>query len=161
MQRSVDTFAIFYFLCLCEDNLYYHAFHHPGATGVVPRRLHSTQEGISSFDSRLHHNSCRLASILTFSYLGFDLVGNEHLFKPLIYYAEQLLSFPARCRAAGVDIPLILHAGETLGDGTEADMNLYDAILLGTKRIGHGCANNCYCVYHYSLLSRLLLPVFP
>ncbi|KAI0745565.1 hypothetical protein C8Q76DRAFT_789934 [Earliella scabrosa] len=29
-------------------------------------------------------------------------------------------------------------AGETLGDGSNADMNLYDAILLGTKRIGHG-----------------------
>jgi adenosine deaminase CECR1 len=36
------------------------------------------------------------------------------------------------------DIPFIFHAGETLGDGTAADMNLYDAILLGTKRIGHG-----------------------
>ena len=39
---------------------------------------------------------------------------------------------------AGVEIPFIFHAGETLGDGTEADMNIYDAILLGTKRIGHG-----------------------
>jgi adenosine deaminase CECR1 len=37
-----------------------------------------------------------------------------------------------------VDIPFIFHAGETLGDGNAADMNMYDAILLGTKRIGHG-----------------------
>jgi adenosine deaminase CECR1 len=69
---------------------------------------------------------------------GFDLVGDENELKPLIYYAEPLLWFKDRQKEEGVDIPYILHAGETLGDGTEADMNVYDAILLGTKRIGHG-----------------------
>lgn len=54
--------------------------------------------------------------------------------KPLIYYAEPLLRFAEQ----HPDIPFIFHAGETLGDGSAADMNLYDAILLGTKRIGHG-----------------------
>jgi adenosine deaminase CECR1 len=58
--------------------------------------------------------------------------------KPLIYYAESLLRFRERQKELGIDIPFILHAGETLGDGTEADVNLYDAILLGTLRIGHG-----------------------
>jgi adenosine deaminase CECR1 len=48
------------------------------------------------------------------------------------------LQFRERQKTEGVDIPFILHAGETLGDGTAADMNVYDAILLGTKRIGHG-----------------------
>jgi len=69
---------------------------------------------------------------------GFDLVGDENVLHPLMYYQEKLLWFQTRQKEAGVDIPFILHAGETLGDGTEADMNLYDAILLGTKRIGHG-----------------------
>ncbi|KAJ7047039.1 hypothetical protein C8F04DRAFT_1062530 [Mycena alexandri] len=69
---------------------------------------------------------------------GFDLVGPENVLKPLIYYAECLLRFRERQKELGVDIPFILHAGETLGDGTEADENLYDAILLGTLRIGHG-----------------------
>ncbi|KDR73569.1 hypothetical protein GALMADRAFT_251310 [Galerina marginata CBS 339.88] len=69
---------------------------------------------------------------------GFDLVGDENVLKPLIYYAETLLRFRERQKEEGVDIPFIFHAGETLGDGTEADVNLYDAILLGTKRIGHG-----------------------
>lgn len=48
------------------------------------------------------------------------------------------MKFRARCEKLNLDIPFIFHAGETLGDGSEADMNLYDAILLGTKRIGHG-----------------------
>ncbi|KAF7363649.1 Brix domain-containing protein [Mycena sanguinolenta] len=69
---------------------------------------------------------------------GFDLVGPENVLKPLIYYIEPLLRFRQRQKDLGVDIPLIFHAGETLGDGTEADVNLYDAILLGTLRIGHG-----------------------
>ncbi|KAJ3500981.1 hypothetical protein NLJ89_g9548 [Agrocybe chaxingu] len=69
---------------------------------------------------------------------GFDLVGNENALKPLIDYAEPLLHFREKQKEAGVNIPFIFHAGETLGDGTEADINLYDAILLGTKRIGHG-----------------------
>ncbi|KAG1731765.1 Metallo-dependent hydrolase [Suillus lakei] len=66
----------------------------------------------------------------------FDLVGHEDgaECKPLIDYAEPLLRFAQQ----HPDIPFIFHAGETLGDGTAADMNLYDAILLGTKRIGHG-----------------------
>ncbi|KAG2157483.1 Metallo-dependent hydrolase [Suillus clintonianus] len=67
---------------------------------------------------------------------GFDLVGHEDgaECKPLIDYAEQLLNFAEQ----HPDIPFIFHAGETLGDGNAADMNLYDAILLGTRRIGHG-----------------------
>ncbi|KAL4266131.1 metallo-dependent hydrolases superfamily protein [Pleurotus pulmonarius] len=69
---------------------------------------------------------------------GFDLVGNENELKPLIDYLEPLLQFQERQKEEGVEIPFLFHAGETFGDGTEADMNMYDAILLGTKRIGHG-----------------------
>ncbi|EIW51838.1 Metallo-dependent hydrolase [Trametes versicolor FP-101664 SS1] len=69
---------------------------------------------------------------------GFDLIGHEDTLLPLIYYAESLLRFVERQKELGIEIPFMFHAGETLGDGTVADMNLYDAILLGTKRIGHG-----------------------
>jgi len=69
---------------------------------------------------------------------GFDLVGDENVYKPLIDYLEPLQRFRRRQQQEGVEIPFLFHAGETLGDGTAADENLYDAILLGTKRIGHG-----------------------
>lgn len=68
----------------------------------------------------------------------FDLVGDENALKPLIDYIDPLLRFQERQRELKLDIPFIFHAGETLGDGTKADDNLYDALLLGTKRIGHG-----------------------
>ncbi|KAG8709555.1 hypothetical protein FRC09_000613 [Ceratobasidium sp. 395] len=69
---------------------------------------------------------------------GFDLVGHEDTGRPLIYYAESLLNFQAESKRRGLDIPFVFHAGETLDDGGVTDSNLYDAILLGTKRIGHG-----------------------
>ena len=75
---------------------------------------------------------------LDFGVIGFDLVGDENVLKPLTEYITPLLAFKARVQELGLDLPLILHAGETLGDGSMADNNLYDALLLGTKRIGHG-----------------------
>jgi len=69
---------------------------------------------------------------------GFDLVGGEDTLRPLTDYIEPLLAFKRRVGDLGLDLPLILHAGETLSDGGKADDNLYDALLLGTKRIGHG-----------------------
>ncbi|KIM25983.1 hypothetical protein M408DRAFT_314007 [Serendipita vermifera MAFF 305830] len=68
---------------------------------------------------------------------GFDVVGPEDVMHPLIYYLEPLIKFRNKCEALGIDLPFLFHAGETLGDGNSTDQNLYDAILLGTKRIGH------------------------
>ncbi|PCH44698.1 Metallo-dependent hydrolase [Wolfiporia cocos MD-104 SS10] len=69
---------------------------------------------------------------------GFDLVGHEDSLRPLIDYIKPLLRFVGRQKEVGVEIPFLFHAGETLGDGNAPDNNLYDALLLGTKRIGHG-----------------------
>lgn len=77
---------------------------------------------------------------------GFDLVGDENVLQPLTYYLEPLLRFKEKQRELGIDIPFFFHAGETLGDGDHADENLFDAILLGTKRIGHGFVMQCTSV---------------
>lgn len=69
---------------------------------------------------------------------GFDLVGQEDLGRPLANTTPELFWFKKRCMEEGVDIPFFFHAGECLGDGDEADHNLFDAVLLGTRRIGHG-----------------------
>ena len=69
---------------------------------------------------------------------GYDLVGQEDLGRPLVDFLPELFWFKKACAEAGVNIPFFFHAGETLGDGDSVDQNLFDAILLGTRRIGHG-----------------------
>lgn len=64
---------------------------------------------------------------------GFDLVGHEDAGKPLLDFYEQLKSVENVTN-------FFFHAGETNWYGYEVDNNLIDAILLGTKRIGHGYA---------------------
>ncbi|XP_014211256.1 adenosine deaminase 2-like [Copidosoma floridanum] len=64
---------------------------------------------------------------------GFDLVGQEDKGKPLVEFAEGL-------RSIGNDVQLFFHSGKTNWYGTSVDENLVDAVLLNTKRIGHGFA---------------------
>lgn len=69
---------------------------------------------------------------------GYDLVGQEGLGRTLEEHLQSLLWFRSECERRDLDIPFIFHAGEVPGDGDPHDLNLFDAILLGTKRIGHG-----------------------
>ncbi|ROV91406.1 hypothetical protein VPNG_09987 [Cytospora leucostoma] len=71
---------------------------------------------------------------------GFDLVGEEGKGKPLSAFVPEFLQFQEDCRRAGVEVPFLFHCGETLEIGSETDENLLDALLLGSKRIGHGFA---------------------
>lgn len=78
---------------------------------------------------------------------GYDLVGQEDLGRPLADLTPELFYFRKTCAENGVNIPFFFHAGETLGDGDSVDENLFDAILLGTRRIGHG-----FSLYKHPLL---------
>ncbi len=69
---------------------------------------------------------------------GYDLVGQEDMGRSLADLTPELFWFKKRCMESGVEIPFFFHAGECLGDGDETDQNLFDAVLLGTRRIGHG-----------------------
>jgi len=82
---------------------------------------------------------------------GFDLVGQEDAGRPLADLTPLFFWFRKRCAEAGVSVPFFFHAGETLGSGTEADANLFDAILLGTRRIGHG-----FSLYKHPLLMNMV-----
>ncbi|KAL6808255.1 hypothetical protein V8C40DRAFT_278927 [Trichoderma camerunense] len=71
---------------------------------------------------------------------GFDLVGEEAKGYPIKEFVPELLEFKRKCAAQNLDIPFLFHCGETLDMGTDTDGNLVDALLLGSKRIGHGFA---------------------
>lgn len=72
--------------------------------------------------------------------VGFDLVGQEDLGKTLNSYVGKLKEISQNGR-------FFFHAGETNWFNTEADVNLIDAILMNTKRIGHG-----YSLYKHPVL---------
>ncbi|GAB1315879.1 Adenosine deaminase domain-containing protein [Madurella fahalii] len=71
---------------------------------------------------------------------GFDLVGEEGKGRPLEDFKEEFLEFKRLCAQKNTDIPFLFHCGETLDIGTKTDGNLLDALLLGSKRVGHGFA---------------------
>ncbi|CAB0040225.1 unnamed protein product [Trichogramma brassicae] len=65
--------------------------------------------------------------------IGFDLVGQEDMH-------HSLLDYRGGARGIKDETNFFFHAGETNWYGRQPDHNLYDAIVLNTKRIGHGFA---------------------
>ena len=82
---------------------------------------------------------------------GFDLVGQEDPGPPLGELLPVLLHFRRICAENKVNIPFFFHAGETSTTGTAADHNLFDAITLGSKRLGHA-----FSLYKHPLLMNMV-----
>ncbi len=66
---------------------------------------------------------------------GFDMVAEEDAGYSTLYHAKEYLRLDSLERQYDVDLPLYLHDGES---NWPSESNLYDALLLDTKRIGHG-----------------------
>jgi adenosine deaminase CECR1 len=79
--------------------------------------------------------------------VGFDLVGYEDEGHRINDFASEFIWFQQQ----NGSVPFVFHAGETINYGTDADFNLFDAIALGTKRIGHGLS----LLSHPALLHEL------
>jgi adenosine deaminase CECR1 len=68
---------------------------------------------------------------------GFDLMEEEDRTHTNLHYVEELLAARREAEQRGISLPLFLHSGESNWAENE---NLYDAVLLGARRIGHGLA---------------------
>lgn len=66
---------------------------------------------------------------------GFDLVAEEDAGHTSAYFLPLWLKMDSLEKIYGIDMPLYLHGGES---NWLFEDNLYDLILLNTKRIGHG-----------------------
>jgi adenosine deaminase CECR1 len=65
-------------------------------------------------------------------------------------FVPEFLRFQKKCKEQNLEIPFLFHCGETLGVGDKVDSNLYDAVLLNAKRVGHG-----YAIAHHPVLMNL------
>lgn len=66
---------------------------------------------------------------------GYDLVAEEDNGEATLFHAKTFLRLDSLEAKRNVELPLYLHDGES---DWASVANLYDAILLGTRRIGHG-----------------------
>jgi len=66
--------------------------------------------------------------------VGWDAPGEEDAGRPTLDYARQLLDMKNLSKSKGIELPLMLHDGES----DWSTMNTVDAVLLGAKRLGHG-----------------------
>lgn len=66
---------------------------------------------------------------------GYDLVAEEDGGHSTLFHAKSFIKMDSLQKVENVNLPLFLHDGESNWVSSE---NLYDAVLLGAKRIGHG-----------------------
>jgi adenosine deaminase CECR1 len=67
--------------------------------------------------------------------VGFDLVGEEDAGHTTDYFLNEFFKKDSLEKVYNTELNYYFHDGEST---LPSDINLYDAILLGTKRIGHG-----------------------
>ncbi|KAE8355409.1 hypothetical protein BDV28DRAFT_129071 [Aspergillus coremiiformis] len=82
---------------------------------------------------------------------GFDVTGQGDYARSLVDLVPILFWFRKQCAEEGVDIPFLFHVGEYLGGGEQTEHDLFDAILLGSRRIGPGES-----LYKHPLLLELV-----
>ena len=80
--------------------------------------------------------------------IGFDLVCEEDKTHTNLYYIDELLNAQKEGEKRGIALPFYLHSGES---NRPDDENLYDAILLNSRRIGHG-----FALVKHPLLMRIV-----
>jgi adenosine deaminase CECR1 len=79
---------------------------------------------------------------------GFDLVAEEDDGNTTLYFLDAWMKMDSLENVYGIDMPLYLHDGES---NWHTVRNLYDAVMLDSRRIGHG-----YNLNFYPILQQLI-----
>ncbi|MBW02162.1 Adenosine deaminase CECR1, partial [Eschrichtius robustus] len=108
---------------------------HPGFIGIKLIYSDHRSKDVSAITKSIQ-TAMELRAKFPGMVAGFDLVGREDTGHSLYDYKEVLM-IPA---SRGIKLPYFFHAGETDWQGTSADRNVLDALLLNSTRIGHGFA---------------------
>ncbi|CAF1612843.1 unnamed protein product [Rotaria sp. Silwood1] len=79
---------------------------------------------------------------------GYDMVGEEDKGHTILFHSDSLINAFNYSKTTNGSFDLVFHAGETnwpenhlpsnYGDGVSTFENIYDALVLRTRRIGHG-----------------------
>ncbi|CAF4929767.1 unnamed protein product, partial [Rotaria sp. Silwood2] len=79
---------------------------------------------------------------------GYDMVGEEDQGHTILFHSDSLMNAFNHSKTSNGSFDLFFHAGETnwsedhplsnYGDSVSAFENIYDALVLRTRRIGHG-----------------------
>jgi adenosine deaminase CECR1 len=87
---------------------------------------------------------------------GYDMVNEEDTTPPIEEFAQLIMN--AKEKRDG-DFPCIFHAGES---DFSSNTNLYDAMLIGSKRIGHGFNIALHpSLVDYAIKNEICLEVCP
>ncbi|KAL2867287.1 uncharacterized protein BJX67DRAFT_81595 [Aspergillus lucknowensis] len=142
---------VYFFECFQEELYSYTSS--PQGSGFWGARLIWT--AIRAFDDGLIKESMaqcmKLKEAFPSVIAGFDFVGQEDRGRPLVDLLPLCKWFEKECADKNLQIPFFFHAGECLGDGDSTDSNIVDAILLNSRRIGHG-----FSLYKHPLLIDLV-----
>lgn len=78
---------------------------------------------------------------------GFDLVAEEDAGNTTLYFLDDWLRMEQLEKKYNTDLPLFLHDGESTWPNSN---NLYDALILKSKRIGHG-----FNLFRFPILQKM------
>jgi len=148
-DKLLDSYRRMVFRELTEDNVQYIESRSYGSLATLEKIQRENPEFKVKFITYAPRSSSReqIAQMLDFALnqrmarpdlvIGFDLVEEEDKEHTNLFFIDEFIKVRHKAEDRGLTLPLYLHSGESNWAESE---NVFDALLLDAKRIGHGLA---------------------